>query len=106
MNRAERVFNFDMVLHAHSVVGSEIQNLPILVVFCGYWQPKNYDYTCKYNHSYRKGVSKINSGSEYKMYAALRLIEQLTDNDLLDKYIFNNILEECSKKIDTTKFAA
>lgn len=38
------------------------------------------------------------------MYAALRLIEQLTDNDLLDKYIFNNILEECSKKIDTSKF--
>jgi len=38
------------------------------------------------------------------MYAALRLIEQLTDNDLLDKYIYNKILDECSKKIDTTNF--
>ena len=93
-----------MVLFSHRKITEIIQNFWYFVDFRRYWQLKKYDYTCNYNRSYRKGVSKINSGSEYKMYAALRLIELLTDNDLLDKYIFNNILEECSKKIDTTKF--
>ena len=38
------------------------------------------------------------------MYAALRMIEQLTDDDLLDRYIFKNILKDYENIVDTTKF--
>ena len=38
------------------------------------------------------------------MYAALRMIEQLTDDDLLDRYIFKNILRDYENIVDTTKF--
>ena len=41
---------------------------------------------------------------EYKVYAALRMIEQLTDDDLLDRYIFKNILKDYENIVDTTKF--
>ena len=34
-----------------------------------------------------KEVIKIGSSSEYKVYAALRMIEQLTDDDLLPSLI-------------------
>ena len=51
-----------------------------------------------------KEVIKIGSSSEYKVYAALRMIEQLTDDDLLDRYIFKNILKDYENIVDTTKF--
>ena len=51
-----------------------------------------------------KEVIKIDSRSEYKVYAALRMIEQLTDDDLLDRYIFKNILKDYENIVDTTKF--
>ena len=51
-----------------------------------------------------KEVIKIDSSSEYKVYAALRMIEQLTDDDLLDRYIFKNILKDYENIVDTTKF--
>ena len=38
------------------------------------------------------------------MYAALRMIEQLTDDDLLPRYIFKNILKDYEDIVDTTKF--
>lgn len=38
------------------------------------------------------------------MYAALRMIEQLTDDDLLPKYIFKNILEDYKDIVDIEKF--
>ena len=51
-----------------------------------------------------KEVIKIDSRSEYKVYAALRMIEQLTYDDLLDRYIFKNILKDYENIVDTTKF--
>ena len=51
-----------------------------------------------------KEVIKIGSSSEYKVYAALRMIEQLTDDDLLPRYIFKNILKDYENIVDTTKF--
>ena len=51
-----------------------------------------------------KEVIKIDSSSEYKVYAALRMIEQLTDDDLLPRYIFMNILKDYENIVDTTKF--
>ena len=51
-----------------------------------------------------KEVIKIGSSSEYKVYAALRMIEQLTDDELLPRYIFKNILKDYEDIVDTTKF--
>ena len=51
-----------------------------------------------------KEVIKINSCSEYKVYAALRMIKQLTDDGLLPMYIFKNILKDYEDIVDTTKF--
>jgi len=55
-------------------------------------------------HHFVKEVVKIDSRSEYKVYAALRMIEQLTDDGLLPKYIFKNILKDYENIVDTTKF--
>ena len=49
---------------------------------------------------------KITSGSDYKVYAALRMIEQLTNDKLIPEYIFKNILQDHKDVVDKTNFTS
>ena len=47
---------------------------------------------------------KITSGSDYKVYAALRMIEQLTNDKLIPEYIFKNILNDHRDVVEKMSF--
>ena len=51
-----------------------------------------------------KECFKIDSRSNYKIFAALKLIEQLYIDGKIEQYIFKNILEEYKDRIDITQF--
>lgn len=52
----------------------------------------------------RKECLKIDSRSNYKIFAALKLIEQLYIDGKIEQYVFKNILDEYKDRIDITQF--